>query len=240
MHRKPGTVIEETLRRRLLRDHFSRNRYGLLLDLGCGTRPYLPLYAPSCDRHLGADMPGTDFEKTGVDIECTVYRIPLDAHSVDAVLLAEVLHDIAEPDRMFAELKRILKPGATLIMTSPFMVPVCDGAYDHYRYTVNGLAALLERNGFLADRIDAVAGLAGATLQFAFRPFLRIWNRIARRLHMPWLYTMANPFLLVFVFVPQWIYLLCHGVSQHTGVLAGLRRKMEYGCIGYVTIAHTA
>ncbi len=237
MSRNPGSIIEETIRTRMLRDHFSGVRYEVLLDLGCGTRPYMELYDPVCGKTIGADMPGSYFDKTDVDIECTVYEIPLADGSVDAVLLAEVLHDITEPSDMLREVRRILKPGGTLIMTSPFMVPICDDTYDHYRYTRHGIGYILRKNGFQADAIRPVSGLAGSSIQLVIRPILKFWNKLAKVTRLSFLYSALNPFMLLLVYGPQWIYLFFHGLAGK-GLPGGIRKKMEYGCIGYVTIAH--
>jgi SAM-dependent methyltransferase len=236
MSTKPGTIIEESLRTRILGSHFARAQYGVLLDLGCGTRPYRKLYAPACEKSIGADMPGSYFEKRDVDLTCTVYEIPLDKESVDAILLSEVLHDIQEPDRMFKELDRVMKPGGTLIMTSPFMVPICDGTLDHYRYTIHGLRYLVAGHGFRVDSITPVSGLVGSTIQLGLRPYLRFWNIMAKRTRVRLLYSWINPFMLIPVYLPQWIYLLCYRLTAN-GWLSRVRRKLEYGCIGYVTIA---
>jgi SAM-dependent methyltransferase len=237
MPRKPGTVIEETLRTRLLRRHFAGAKYGLLLDLGCGTRPYRRLYDPACEKSIGADRPGDYFPQAGVDLHCSAEDIPLETESVDAVLLAEVLHDLAEPQKALREIFRILRPGGTLIVTSPFLVPVCDGPYDHVRYTQTGLDALLQRNGFSTEAVHPVGDLFAASIQLGLRPVLKCWNAAAKRLRWPFLYTRINPFMLLLVYLPQWIYLGAWFIAERIKPLGRLRKKFEYACIGYVAFA---
>lgn len=237
IHRKPGTIIEETIRTELLRNHFRRSHYDLLLDLGCGIRPYQKLYEPFCTKTLGADMPGEYFEKRKVDILCTVNDIPLEDESVDAVLLAEVLHDIKEPTVMFNEIKRILQPNGTLIMTSPFMVPICDNQYDHYRYTKHGIEYHLRKNGFEIINISSVSDLFGAIIQFCVKPQLKLWNFVSKKMGIKFIYSWMNPLMLLGVYSPQYLYMIFYYMQKKMNFLSKIQKKFDYGCIGYVTIA---
>jgi len=65
-----------------------------------------------------------------------------DTGTVDAVFLIEVLEHVRTPQRAIDEIRRILKPGGRLFMSTPFMLPIHDAPHDYFRYTRYGLAYL--------------------------------------------------------------------------------------------------
>jgi SAM-dependent methyltransferase len=230
----PGAVIENTLRDQILGKYFrSGIKKDLLLDLGCGPRPYYALYAPYFSKTLGADLPDSPFPKENIDIYCSATEIPLDKNSVDAVLSTEVMHDMPEPRLMLKEIHRILKPGGALILTTPFVVPTVDGAYDHYRYTEQGLRYLLTAENFEIKSITPVADVIGAAITLSIKPWLRMWNQLAKALHLKIIYTGWNPLFLITVLFPQAIYLWLTRIP----FIRHFFGKFSYGAIGFVTVA---
>ncbi len=229
-----GAVIENTLRDNILKQYFqNKGRIGLLLDLGCGPRPYLHLYAPYCDKTLGADLPDSPFPKDKIDIYCTATKIPLNDNSVDLVLSTEVMHDMAEPDDMLAEIKRILKPGGSVVLTTPFVVPIVDGEYDHYRYTKYGLHYLLTKQGFQVENIIPVSDVLGSMTTLAVKPWLKFWNVLAKGTRLKFIYSAYNPFLLITAVFPQAMYIW----TAKLPLLKNFYKRFDYGAIGYVSIA---
>src|SRR4051812_10944332 len=106
----PGAVIENTIREEQLGLFFkSCGIVDLVVDLGCGLRPYYPIYKPHCRKSLGLDLPDSPFPKENIDIYCTADNIPLENGVADIVLSTEMMHDIAEPRQMLREVNRILK-----------------------------------------------------------------------------------------------------------------------------------
>ena len=60
----------------------------------------------------------------------------------DVVLLLEVLEHVADPARAISEIRRVLRPGGTLIGSTPFILGIHDHLHDYYRFTRFGLAHL--------------------------------------------------------------------------------------------------
>jgi hypothetical protein len=71
----------------------------------------------------------------------------------DLAILDQTLEHIAHPEQALNEVRRVLKTGGTVIVTTPFLVPVHEGAGygDYYRWTPQGLSVLMERTGFDAS-----------------------------------------------------------------------------------------
>ncbi|CAN5570602.1 hypothetical protein BH11BAC2_BH11BAC2_07270 [soil metagenome] len=230
----PGAIIENTLREQMLKKYFSSySGKGTLLDLGCGPRPYYSIYAPYFDKTIGADLADSPFPKQQIDIYCSATAVPLDDASIDVILCTEVLHDIAEPSELIDEAKRLLKPGGTLILTTPFVVPIVDGAYDHYRYTQQGLIYLLQKSALEVKSITPVADIFGATLTLIVKPILKFWNMVAKATGISILYKWYNPILFLTAILPQCIYLW----TTDLPLFKSLYRKFNYGPIGYISIA---
>lgn len=233
-----GAIIEDTIRTELLQESFQKmGKVDKLIDVGCGTRPYMNLYAPYCNQTIGADLADVPFAQHKVDIYCSATKIPLPDSSMDAVFSSEVLHDIQEPHEMFREANRILKPGGRLIITSPFVTPICDDKYDHYRYTKFGLKYLMEKNGFTEIQIRETGEITAAAIQLFIKPQLRFWNIVAKKSHIKLFSSIINPFIFFFIFLPQYFYLMLYKLSKHIKILGKIFTKFNYGAIGYVSYA---
>ncbi len=62
--------------------------------------------------------------------------------SFDCVLCTEVLEHLHTPQKAIDEMKRVLRPGGTLILTTRFVFPIHDAPHDYFRYTKYGLQHL--------------------------------------------------------------------------------------------------
>jgi SAM-dependent methyltransferase len=231
--RNPGALIEDSIRREKLKLFLeTRTCGGILLDLGCGPRPYFDLYSPYFDKTIGADLPSTPFPTRNIDIQCEATSVPLPDNHIDVILCTEVLHDIAEPDLFFNEVYRLLKPGGCLFLTSPFVVPIVDGDFDHYRYTKTGLRYRISKSGLLVDEIIPTGDLISSTITLSIKPALRLFNYLAKKCRFPLLRSAWNPLFFLCVILPQLAYL---GVRKSP--VRYVLRKAEYGATGYVSIA---
>lgn len=107
--------------------------------------------------------------------------------SVDAIIVAEVLEHLREPERAVAEFARVLRAGGVVIGSSPFLLGIHDQPHDYYRYTLHGLnwlfrafepCTLRERNGYfgavevLVLRRFAVGGARQRALAVLLAPLL--------------------------------------------------------------------
>jgi len=79
--------------------------------------------------------------------------LPFREHSFDAVLLFNALYIAEEPEKLMREIRRIVKPGGTTLMASPFMQNEMREPHDYRRLTSEGLEKLFTEAGFLGIEI---------------------------------------------------------------------------------------
>lgn len=71
------------------------------------------------------------------------YQLPFGEGTFDVVVCAEVIEHMREPARALEEVRRVLKPGGKLLLTTPFAFPIHYAPTDYYRFTRFGLTHLL-------------------------------------------------------------------------------------------------
>lgn len=132
-------------------------RQGRLLDVGCGSKPYARLF--TVDSYVGLDIEqsGHDHAGSQVDYFYDGETFPFADGAFDWVVSFEVLEHVFNPERFLAEIRRVLADGGKLALTCPFAWEEHEVPYDFARYTSYGLRALLERNGFIVERLDKTA-----------------------------------------------------------------------------------
>jgi SAM-dependent methyltransferase len=166
---------------------------GTLLDVGCGYMPYrsLLLEAPSSVEHyLGLDLVSDEIYRAKPDLTWDGITIPLPDQSVDCALATEVLEHCPEPSLVVAEIFRVLKPGGVFFFTVPFLWPLHDVPYDHFRYTPFALFRLLDTGGFDTIEIRPRGGWDASLGQMLGlwvrrRPMSRRLRRILSLLALP-------------------------------------------------------
>ena len=126
-------------------------RPGKLLDVGCGRKPYQPLFCDRVEAYVGVDYPVTMVnsyrQSTQADAFANCLQLPFKDESFDTVLNTQVLEHVPDPKLLIAELSRVLKPGGVLILSAPMTWPLHEEPYDFYRYTTYGLRSLLQNVG---------------------------------------------------------------------------------------------
>ena len=139
-----------------------RHAHGTLLDVGCGSRPFAPLFLGFAKRYLGLDLPGSpDLTRSRPDVYGDAGRLPIRSGSVDTVLSLSMFDLVHEPARVLAEMRRVLAPGGVLIVEFVQTVPVYRNSPDLWRFTRPGVERLLSDAGLEAGEIIAIGGLPG-------------------------------------------------------------------------------
>lgn len=101
----------------------------VVADVGCGTGNVAELLAPYVREVVALDQSTPMLEAArkrlaGMSnirfVNGPVEAMPLDTSSVDAAVCALVLHHVAEPDEVLAELRRIVRPGGRVLIVDMF------------------------------------------------------------------------------------------------------------------------
>lgn len=89
---------------------------------------------------LGDDLLNVDLlPYQNVDIICDIENIPFKDNSVDYIINIAVLEHVPNPQKVIAEIHRILKPGGKIYCFIPFMQPFHASPYDFQRFTTEGM-----------------------------------------------------------------------------------------------------
>lgn len=122
------------------------NAFGLLLDLGCGNVPLYEMYKDYVADNICVDWIDTFHKNQHLDYVFNLNQgIPLDT-KFDSILMTDTLEHIANPDQLFFDISRLLKPSGKLILTVPFLYWIHEEPYDYYRFTKYKLKMLCEQN----------------------------------------------------------------------------------------------
>lgn len=119
------------------------SRRPIVLDLGCGQKPYADLFE-GCF-YLGMNYSTSDAIP---DVVADATNIPVATGVADIVFCTQVIEHVSDPQTMVRECFRVLKPGGFLILTGPFYWPLHEEPYDFHRFTKYGFANLLANAGF--------------------------------------------------------------------------------------------
>lgn len=114
---RPATAVYEALIRERLAPGMR------VLDLGCGRGGALEQLGPAVAHPLGLDPDHRSLAEHRLpDLPRAVAladALPLPAASVDLVLASWVLEHLPDPARVFAEVRRVLRPGGAFIVLAP-------------------------------------------------------------------------------------------------------------------------
>lgn len=95
-----------------------------------------------------------------VDLFCDGHDLPFVDGVFDAVVTTAVLEHVLYPERVAAEIMRVLKVGGLLYSELPFMQQVHEGAYDFTRYTLSGHRRLFNNVSEIESGMVAGPGTA--------------------------------------------------------------------------------
>jgi SAM-dependent methyltransferase len=180
---------------------------GLLLDIGCGQKPFRPFLSPA--RYFGLDFVdfrgGMDGERPAADVFGDGGALPFRDGSLDTVVSFQVLEHTPEPCRILQESHRVLKRGGALLVTVPQAYPMHGVPYDFYRYTEFGLRHLLERAGFRVESIrpnGSFGSYLGLMINiYLFQHFFEFRERYWVKAVLGLLKVVLTPVLLIVVFL---------------------------------------
>lgn len=191
-----GSVYSTILIATVIERSAPSRRVDRLIDVGSGDSPYR--YVFDHDQYVGLDrLPrGRDALLATADAGA----LPVASGVADGVLCTEVIEHVPDERALAAELARIAAPGATLVLSSPFVHGLHEQPYDFRRLTSIGLLSTLERAGWTVESISAIGGpvvvSVDGLVRWADSLWRRVVRRVARRDSAPYrLLTAPSPFL---------------------------------------------
>lgn len=162
-----------------------------IVDLGCGNGYYLYLLDNVPIKNLS--VVGIDSDANALQavngyvhnrninlIKTDLERIPYPDNNFDKAIMSEVIEHVENPDKVLAEIRRVLKPDGTLLLTTPninypffwdpvnwflqrvFHTHIKSGFWagiwnQHLRlYTKDQISELIIENGFIIDQLDSL------------------------------------------------------------------------------------
>jgi SAM-dependent methyltransferase len=140
---RPGSASVQYAVRKPLIDWLSgQDVRGLrVLDVGCGDRPYEPLFAAATEV-VGFDVPAN----RAADLHGSIDAIPVEPASFDVVLCLQVLEHVPDPAAAVRELRRVLRPGGRVLASTHGVYPFHPNPDDLWRWTHTGLERLFRTN----------------------------------------------------------------------------------------------
>ena len=166
-------------------EHCARYIRGHLLDVGCGLRPYEKTFFSGATRYVGTDYLS---DRSRPDLVCSALELPFREAMFDTVVSTEVLEHVSDPAKALGEMRRVLKPGGHMVLTTPMYWPRHEVPYDFYRYPYDGLLSLVKGSGlemvklfnrgrsyaFLGQAVQHVQPVATTPVNWAINRFF-LW-----------------------------------------------------------------
>jgi len=148
-----------------------------VLDVGCGVKPYEPLFGPYARSYVGVDP----VENPRAELRGSVEALPVEDRSFDVVLCNQVLEHCDDPAQAVRELRRVVKPGGRVLLSTHGVMVYHPAPSDLWRWTHEGLQRLFHTNGEWAT--VSVQPSAGTTATLAL--LISIYIDLAtRRAHV--------------------------------------------------------
>jgi SAM-dependent methyltransferase len=163
------------LEREATQAHEALGRYRVL-DVGCGAKPYEPLFAGYSASYVGVDP----VDNPRAELKGEVEALPVEDASFDVVLCNQVLEHCSDPVLGVRELNRVTAPGGRVLASTHGVMPYHPAPTDYWRWTHSGLAKLFWDNGTWSSiRVTPASGTT-ACLGMVFSLYLDLALRRAR------------------------------------------------------------
>lgn len=133
-----------------------------VLELGCGEGFGADVLAPYAAHYLAVDKKKPAFEFPGNNVSFRRCMLPelsgIASHSFDTVICFQVIEHIRKDHLLLEEIKRVLKPGGVLLITTPNKLMSLSRNPFHVREYLPDEMETLIRSHFSAYSIQGVCG----------------------------------------------------------------------------------
>lgn len=185
----------------------------LILDVGCGTKPYQSFFGKSA-KYIGVEafISGRPEENKTTDVFFNGLNIPLRNNSVDAILCTQVFEHAYSAQNLIKEIYRVMKPGATGLITVPFIWGEHEAPFDFRRFTSFGIKKFISENHLeMVDYAKCCTGVAAIqTLIFSeinyYKVKSRNHNRLFERIKFKLIDKISHKFILLLMILLDKFY----------------------------------
>ena len=141
-------------------------KQSLLLNLGAGDGSDSEFL-----RSINFEVVSTDLEyNKNIDVIADAQNLPFKDNTFDYLVMLSVLEHVTDPQKLFSEIYRVLKPGGKLIASSAFLEPY--HAYSRFHISALGILQLLKDNNLKIESLSPGWDIFSA-LGIGLFPFLR-------------------------------------------------------------------
>lgn len=164
-----GYILRKKLLRAIVRH--SKCMRGRMMDFGCGSKPYKSLFTVT--EYIGVDYQGQghSHEQEDIDVFYDGIKLPFPDNHFDSVFSTEVFEHVFNLEEIIVEIKRVMKPGAKILVTCPFAIPEHEQPNDYARYSSFGLKHLFEKNNFRVIEFEKIGNHFDALIQLRISLF---------------------------------------------------------------------
>lgn len=200
----PHYIVRRALRKEIKR--LSKEMHGVILDFGCGSKPYEEEFVNSTE-YIGLDIKDSGHPQINskADAFYDGITIPFPDNYFDNVVSFEVFEHVPNPELMLNELNRILKPKGSLLLTTPFFYPEHEMPFDFQRFTEPGMRNLLKNCGFQPRSIVKTNNNLSSITQILCEELFQLYkiqrNPVIKVTVIPFV-LIVNLFVLLTAFVP--------------------------------------
>ncbi len=148
---------------------------GALVDLGCGKVPLYEAYKEYVTENICVDWENTLHKNELLDHECDLNKpLPLPDARFDTIILSDVLEHIQQPELLWLEMYRVMRPGGNILLNVPFFYGIHEAPYDYFRYTEFALRHFCELAGFEVLELHSIGGSPEVLADFFAKNVSRI------------------------------------------------------------------
>lgn len=193
------------LRKELLKGIQNNSHYlnGLLMDFGCGSKPYKSIIKTT--NYIGVDYNGEghSHENENIDVFYDGHKLPFPDNYFDSVFSSEVFEHIFNLEEIIPEIHRVMKSGAHILVTCPFAIAEHEQPNDFARYTSFGLTHLFEKNNFEIIKYEKIGTHFQTIMQLRIMYiYMHVLCKLNKLLILrPWLDKLVIGFLNIYSIV---------------------------------------
>lgn len=192
----------------IVNQHLTGRENIVIIDYGCGTMPYRPIFEEKAAKYIGIDL-------SPQSKQTPIFGIAsLPDCFADVVLSTQVLEHVESPQEYLDECRRILKHNGLLILSTHGYWMYHPNPRDLWRWTGDGLRMLLRNHALNVVQFEGLMGLTATGLQLVQDGMIE---------KMP---NLAKPIFALFM---QTLIRICDAFESTL-------RKMEDACI-FVAVA---